>query len=180
MSGRYIPYEKKLEQSELCMSTNKSFVAQWLARGAQGVFLLAIAGCAQMAATALVTIPPIPAGESRIWFYRAADIYTGKGLPAIAANGGYVGQAELGGAFYRDVPPGHYLVTVQTVGVDVNQSANFDLASGHEAYVKIVSLPSWDTGGDRNEWERPTFYAWLIPNQVAQADVAHLSFYGGS
>jgi hypothetical protein len=71
-------------------------------------------------------------------------------------------------------------VTVQTVGIDTNQTANFELASSQEAYVKIVSLPSWDTGGDRNQWERPTFYAWLIPNQVAQADVARLSFYGGS
>ena len=162
------------------MSANKSFPRQWLARGAQIMLLLAITGCAQMAATSSVNIPPIPAGGSRIWFYRAADVYTGKGLPAIAANGGYVGQAELGGAFYRNVPPGHYLVTVQTVGVDLNQSANFDLSPGQEAYVKIVSLPSWDTGGDRNEWARPTFYAWLIPNQVAQADVARLSFYGGS
>ena len=162
------------------MSANKSFARQWLARGAQVMLLLAITGCAQMAATSSVNIPPIPAGGSRIWFYRAADVYTGKGLPAIAANGGYVGQAELGGAFYRNVPPGHYLVTVQTVGVDLNQSANFDLSPGQEAYVRIVSLPSWDTGGDRNEWARPTFYAWLIPNQVAQADVARLSFYGGS
>ena len=162
------------------MSANKSFPRQWLARGAQIMLLLAITGCAQMAATSSVNIPPIPAGGSRIWFYRAADVYTGKGLPAIAANGGYVGQAELGGAFYRNVSPGHYLVTVQTVGVDLNQSANFDLSPGQEAYVKIVSLPSWDTGGDRNEWARPTFYAWLIPNQVAQADVARLSFYGGS
>ena len=115
----------------------------------QGLLLLAMAGCAQQAVTAAVSIPPIPAGEARIWFY-------------------------------RDVPPGHYLVTVQTVGIDTNQTANFELAPAQEAYVKIVSLPSWDTGGDRNEWERPTFYAWLIPNQVAQADVAHLSFYGGS
>jgi hypothetical protein len=71
-------------------------------------------------------------------------------------------------------------VTVQTVGIDTNQTANFDLPAGQEAYVKIVSLPSWETGGDKSQWEKPTFYAWRIPNQVAQADVAHLSFYGGS
>ena len=78
--------------------------------------------------TAAVSIPPIPAGEARIWFYRDYEPYAGKGLPAIAANGGYVGAAELGGAFYRDVPPGHYLVTVETVGIDTNQTANFELA----------------------------------------------------
>ena len=162
------------------MGENRNPIAQWLARGAQSAVLLATASCAQPAATGSVAIPPVPAGEARVWFYRNYEPYAGTGIPAIAANGGYMGVAELGGAFYRDVPPGHYLVTVQTVGIDVNQSANFDVGPGQEAYVKIVSLPSWDTGGDRNQWERPTFYAWLIPNQVAQADVARLSFYGGS
>jgi hypothetical protein len=162
------------------MSEKYNSAACWLMGAAQGALLLAVAGCAQPAATASVSIPPIPAAEARIWFYRNYEPYAGKGLPAIAANGGYVGQAELGGAFYRDVPPGHYLVTVQTVGIDTNQTANFDLPAGQEAYVKIVSLPSWETGGDKSQWEKPTFYAWRIPNQVAQADVAHLSFYGGS
>jgi hypothetical protein len=162
------------------MSKNKNSAACWLMGIAQGVLLVAMAGCVKQPMTAAVGIPAIPAGEARIWFYRDYEPYAGKGLPAIAANGGYVGAAELGGAFYRDVPPGHYLVTVQTVGIDTNQTAKFELAPAQEAYVKIVSLPSWDTGGDRNEWERPTFYAWLIPNQVAQADVARLSFYGGS
>lgn len=151
-----------------------------LVKVAQGTLLLVMASCAQSVATSSVNIPSIPAGESRVWFYRDYEPYAGKGIPAIAANGGYVGAVETGGAFYRDVPPGHYHVTVQTVGVDVNQSANFDVAPGQEAYVKIVSLPSWETGGDRSQWERPTFYAWLIPNQVAQTDVAHLSFFGGS
>ena len=162
------------------MAENAKRIALWLARGTQGALLLATASCAQPAATGSVSIPPIPAGEARVWFYRNNEPYAGKGIPAIAANGGYVGVAELGGAFYRDVPPGHYLVTVQTVGVDTNQSASFDLPPGQEAYVKIVSLPSWETGGNKNDWQRPTFYAWLIPNQVAQSDVAHLSFYGGS
>jgi hypothetical protein len=162
------------------MNENKTFAARWPARLAQALLLFVTAGCAQQAATGSVNIPPIPAGEARVWFYRDNEPYAGKGVPAIAANGGYVGQAELGGAFYRDVPPGHYVVTVQTVGIDVNQSASFDLRPSEEAYVKIVSLPSWETGGDKTEWQRPTFYAWHIPNQIAQADVAHLSFYGGN
>ena len=161
------------------MDGNPSLI-RWWSTAAQGALLLVTTSCAQPSVTAAVNIPPIPGGEARIWYYRAYEPYAGKGLPAIAANGGYVGAAELGGAFYRDVPPGRYLVTVQTVGIDTNQTANFELAPGQEAYVKIVSLPSWDTGGDKNQWERPTFYAWLIPNQVAQADVARLSFYGGS
>lgn len=162
------------------MSTDPTAVLRRLLFAGAACGVLATANCAQPPPTAAIAIPPIPAGEARVWFYRDDEPYAGRGIPAIAANGGYVGAAELGGAFYRDVPPGHYHVTVQTVGIDVNQSANFDLAPGREAYVKIVSLPSWETGGNRNEWERPTFYAWLIPSEVAQADVARLSFYGGS
>ena len=151
-----------------------------LAATATGVLLLSTANCAQPAITGSVAIPPVPAGEARIWVYRNYEPYTGKGLPAVAANGGYIGRAELGGAFYRDVAPGHYHVTVETFGVDVNQAADFDLAAGRAAYVKIVSNPSWVAYGLENQIERPTFYAWLIPNEVAQADIAPLAFYGGS
>ncbi|HEY1258189.1 MAG TPA: DUF2846 domain-containing protein [Stellaceae bacterium] len=142
--------------------------------------LLAIAGCVQQATMAAVSIPPVRPGAARIWVYRAYEPYAGKGLPAVDANGGYLGQAQLGGVFYRDVAPGAYHVTVESFGKDINQSANLDLAAGQQKYVKIVSLPSWVEGGDRTAYERPTFYAWLMPPQVAAADVAHLAFYGGS
>ena len=159
-------------------NTNSS--ARWLPGATYGALLLAMAGCAQPAVTASVSIPPVPAGQARIWFYRNYEPYAGKGLPAIAANGGYVGAAELGGAFYRDLPPGHYLITVETTGVDFNQTASLDLPPGKEAYVKIVSNPEWVTSGSRTEYQRPTFYAWHIPNEIAQADVANFSFYGGT
>jgi hypothetical protein len=140
--------------------------------------LLAAVGCTPPAVTGSVPISPVPAGAARIWFYRNDEPYAGKGRPAIAANGGYVGIAELGGVFYRDVPPGHYHISVETNGVDFNQTTNLDLAPDQEAYVKIVSNPSW-VSGTLSNYERPTFYAWHIPNQLAQADVAHLAFYGG-
>ncbi len=162
------------------MSDNTNSAASWWVGATYGALLLAMAGCAQPAVTAAVGIPPIPAGEARIWFYRDYEPYAGKGLPAIEANGGYVGSAELGGAFYRNLPPGHYHVTVETNGVDFSQTADLNLVPGQEAYVKIVSNPEWVSGGARTEYERGTFYAWRIPNEIAQADIARLSFYGGS
>jgi hypothetical protein len=162
------------------MRANNALLPNLLMRTAPALLLLAMTGCAQPPATSTVAVPAIRSGEARIWFYRDYEPYAGKGLPAVAANGGYVGTAQLGGAFYRDVPPGHYHVTVETVGVDVNQAANLDLAPGQQGYVKIVSLPSWVEYGSRSSYERPTFYAWLIAPQVAEADVAHLAFYGGS
>lgn len=162
------------------MRMNTTLLSRWLVQAGPSALLLAIAGCAQPAATASVAISAIPTGEARLWVYRAYEPYAGKGLPAVAANGGRVGYAELGGTFYRDLPPGHYHVTVETFGVDVNQTADVDLAPGQEAYVKIVSLPSWVEYGDIHSYERPTFYAWLIPAETARADVALLAFYGGS
>ncbi len=152
--------------------------SRWRRVGAVLVLLAAV-GCTPPGVTGSVASSPIPSGAARIWFYRNYEPYAGRGRPAIDANGEYVGIAELGGVFYRDVPPGHYHITVETNGVDFNQTTSLDLAPGQEAYVKIVSNPSW-VSGTLSNYERPTFYAWHITNQVAQADVAHLTFYGGS
>ena len=162
------------------MGVNSASLPSFLRRALPAVLLAVLAGCAQLPRTSAVAVPPLAAGKARIWFYRDYEPYSGKGLPAIDANGGYVGTAQLGGAFYRDVPPGQYHVTVESWGKDTNQSADLALAPGQQAYVKIVSLPSWVEYGSRSNYERPTFYAWSIPPQVAQADVANLAFYGGS
>jgi hypothetical protein len=139
----------------------------------------AVTGCALTAPTAAAPIPPILPGEGRIWVYRTYEPYADHGLPAVFANGGTIGWSQLGGVFYRDLPPGHYHVTVQSIGVDFNQSSNVDLAAGQQAYIRIVSLPSWVEGGFRRSYQRPTYYAWLIPPQVAAAEVAPLAFQGG-
>lgn len=144
--------------------------------------LLAMTACAQQPASlAASSPPPIPAGEARIWVYRTYEPYADHGLPAVYANGVTIGWAQLGGAFYRDAAPGHYHVTVQSYGVNSNQSSDLDLAAGQEAYIRIVSLPSWAEGfNQRRTYERPTYYAWLILPQVAAAEVAPLAFNGGS
>jgi hypothetical protein len=162
------------------MNRNETPFSSWLVWAGQIALLVATAGCAQPAGTTAVTIPPVPSGEGRIWIYRNYEPYTGKGLPAVGMNGGIVGVAELGGAFYRNVPPGHYAVTVESTGRDFNQVASLDVASGQEAYVRIVSNPEWVSGGDTFFYERPTFYAWPVPPDAGRADVARLSFYGGS
>jgi hypothetical protein len=95
-------------------------------------------------------------------------------------NDAYAGYSRLGGAFYRDVPPGQYHITVASWGVDVNQSADVAVAPGQEAFVRIESLRSWSELGQRNGATRDTFYARLIPPQIARADIARSTFDGGS
>ena len=85
----------------------------------------------------------------------------------------------MDGVFHRDVPPGHDQVTVETNGTDLSQKSDLDLAAGQQAYTKIVSNPEW-VRGTLSGYERPTFYAWHIANDIAQATVANLDFYGGN
>jgi hypothetical protein len=73
---------------------------------ASGLLLIA-AGCAQPTATVPVVAPPIPSGQARVWFYRPWEPSESLNLALIDMNGSYVGAAENGSAFYRDVPPGH-------------------------------------------------------------------------
>ena len=134
-----------------------------------GALLLVVAGCAEPRATA----SPIPAGQARVWFYRPLEPYESLNLARIDMNDSYVGSVANGSAFYLDVAPGHYRIVPESFGHDFNQDRNVDLTPGQQLYVKIVSLGSWgvSVSGSKN-MARDTFYAWLIPPQVAQAEIA--------
>ena len=143
--------------------------------------VLAGTACAQLPPTASVAIPPIPEGAARIWIYRPYDLFESRNMTEVKVNGVYAGYAPaVGGAFYRDVAPGHYHIAAESWGRDINQTSNFDLAPGLEAYVKIESLRSWASYNSRHPFGRDTFYARLIPAESAQAEIADSPFLGGS
>src|ERR1700730_8422165 len=70
--------------------------SRWLVQAGRSTLLLAVMGCAQPAVTSSVAVPPIPVTEARIWLYRDYEPYAGKGLPAVAANGRYIGRGRTG------------------------------------------------------------------------------------
>jgi hypothetical protein len=147
-----------------------------------GLCALALTSCAPLPPTASAVIPPIPTGAARVWFYRDPGPYNGVETPYIRMNDAVVGISQLGGASYRDVPPGQYLVTVDSYGRDFNQSRQVYLYPGQQAYFKVVTLRNWIAGGGarvQNEFQRTTFYVWQIPPEVAQGEVARSQFYGG-
>jgi hypothetical protein len=153
-----------------------------LLQSGAGLVLLATTGCTPLPPTAAVVVPPIPAGQARAWFYRDAGPYDCLGTPYIRMNEGIVAVSQLGGASYRDVPPGQYLVTVDSYLTAPDQTRNVYLFPSQQAYFKIVCLRNWVAGGgsrNDNGYMRDTFYVWQIPPEVAQGDVARSQFYGG-
>ena len=156
------------------------------ARVGAAVLLLAATACVQSPPPiASVAIPPIPAGNARVWFYRPIDAYDSMATPYIRMNDAIVATSMPNGASYRDVPAGPYHITVDSYGKDFNQDKNVQLAAGQELFVEIVSLRSWvpvgtagDASGGGGDYGRNTFYVWLIPAETARGEVARAAFYG--
>jgi hypothetical protein len=148
---------------------------QW--RGAATALLVIAVNCAQLPPTNAVTIAPIPAGDARIWFYRDGGPREAQERPYLRLNGQIAGISEPNGAFYRDVMPGHYAITVDSyLSTYVNQFAVIDLTAGQEAYVEVLSQGQRvsDRGGREN------FYTRVIPAEAARTEVSRRRFYGGS
>jgi hypothetical protein len=150
---------------------------RWLLAGA-ALVLLAPAGSAQPAPALPAVAAPIPPGQARVWIYRDYEPYVTTARPYVRMNDAIVGVSEPGGAFYRDVPPGTYRVTVDSYGRDVNQFAQAVLAPGQTIYLKIESLRDWVSGSDG--FRRDTFYTRPMPTDLARTEIArNRSWRGG-
>ena len=166
------------------MATTPTSLMHRFLRAGSAALLLAAANCAPAPPpTASVAMSPIPAGAARVWFYRDAGPYDAQDRPLIRMNEQVVGILEPQGAFYRDIPPGHYHVSVDQYGSDFNVTSDVDLAGGQQIYFKIVSLSNWLGGGGNRGgsagYERPTFYVWVIPPDAARSEVARTPFTSG-
>ena len=168
------------------MLTVSTTLSRRLRQSSALLLLLIMAACTQPPLTASVAMPPIPAGDARVWFYRPVDAYDSLNTPYIRMNDAIVGISLPNGASYRDVPAGQYHISVDSYLNSPPQDQNVTLAPGQEVYAKVVSQRSWIQGGGGGgsgegaggDYSRDTFYVWLIPPEVARADVAHSAFYG--
>jgi hypothetical protein len=155
----------------------------WLSIGLRGLaiaVLLTAANCSRMPTTGSVVISPIPAGPARIWIYRNDGPNEIQASPYLRLNGRVAGISEPDGAFYRDVTPGRYVVTVDSyIDTYVGQFVSVDLAVGQEAYVKVLSMLRDKIGGEAGG-SRDIFYTRLIPADIAQPAIAVTPFYGST
>ena len=136
--------------------------------------LLIATGCA---ARAPVAEAPIPAGQGRIWVYRIWLPSESLNLANIDVNGVYFGSVENGGVFYRDVPPGTYHIVPESwahnPSTTPNQDTNVAVVPGQQVYIKILDLTSWASSVSVSKnFQRDAFWAWLIPPEVATAEIA--------
>jgi hypothetical protein len=153
-----------------------------LLRAAPWLVPLILASCTWPPPTGSTPIPPIPGGMARVWFYRDLDPNDSLATPLLRLNNTPVAVSQPGGALYRDVAPGQYHITVDSMGTDVNQSRDVALGPGQEVYAKVVSLNNWyeGGGGERSSgWHRPTFYVWTYPAEIARPVVLAEPFFGG-
>ena len=139
-----------------------------------GALVMIATGCAPRPPVAEA---PIAAGQARIWVYRNWLPSESLNLANIAVNGVYFGSVENGGAFFRDVPPGTYHIVPESWAHNPNttpsQDTNVAVVPGQQVYIKIVDLASWATSVSVSKnFQRDAFWAYLIPPQVAQAEIA--------
>ena len=151
-----------------------SFVAAWL--------LLAASGCAQAPSMASAAVPPIPPGEARVWFYREFIPSESLNMTEVRMNGAY---ARLFAAGRRLLPrrpgPASITITVASWGVDVEPIRRCRPCRGpggiHQESNRCAAGRSC---GERNGAARDTFYARLIPPQIARAEITQSTYDGGS
>jgi len=164
------------------MPTNLKTLPRLLSFAAAALVLFAVVNAdAQQPRPSSAVIPPIRSGLARIWIYQGSqptDPFNYFQTQAITLNGVNVGYVTHGGAFYRDVLPGHYVIAAPSFSdLDGSQKANVDLAAGQQAYLKLDSI-WWPNGGGENMV--PEFYVRLMPPQTGYTSVAQLAFLGGN
>ena len=74
-------------------------------------------------------------------FYRDVDPGDNPTTPYVRLNGAIAGVPEQRGAFYRDVPPGRYQITVDSEGMSPSSSRDVVLAAGEQMVAAIDLIP---------------------------------------
>jgi hypothetical protein len=162
------------------MSRNLKTVPRLLSFAAALVLSAVVNADAQSPATRSVVIPPIPPGQARVWVYRSSQPtapFEHRGAEAVTLNGVNVGYEQVGGGFYRNVRPGHYVIAADpSLALDPDQTATVDLAAGQEAYLKIEET-GWPGAGENMTHVDAVR---LMPPQTARTAIAQLAFLNGN
>ncbi|MFZ2008323.1 MAG: hypothetical protein WB697_16550 [Stellaceae bacterium] len=143
-----------------------------LKRAAGLLGLLLLVGCVPVQRTASVAPGLLPPRQARIWFYRVWDPSLSRNVANVDLNGARAVSVLPGdGPAFVDVAPGGYRVAPESYGVDTNQARDVNLAAGQTIYVKILDDPTFMSSGDKTQFQRDTFYTWVVPANIARAEM---------
>ena len=153
----------------------------WLSVGIVSLLAAAAVAYAQPPAAPYLSAGPAP-GMARIWFYRDLNPNDTLAMAYIRLNGAVAGVSEAGGAFYRDVAPGRYRISVDSYYQDPHNDADVALVPGMEAYAKVLPMDAFIMGGGGSVgggYRRNNFVVWLYPPEQGRAAIARSAFTAG-
>lgn len=141
------------------------------------VLLLALvaAGCASLPTfdQASARLPPIPAGEARIFVYRDYEPYQSLSWVPVFFNRATIGAVGPGHVLMRDVPPGTYTIEPKSEGLWPDQAKSVRVAAGDTVYAKIESFNGLEATGSSDELQT-TFVAVLVDPIAARREIGPL------
>jgi hypothetical protein len=142
------------------------------------LILFALLGCVAGPTVAGVgpAVAPLQAGLARVWFLQLFMPEETRATPIISANGVPVAQSQLGGASFRDFPPGTYTFTVPSYGVDTGQAQTVQLVARTQTYLEVQSLRSWEGANDTAQ--RDTLYVRAISPVWGEKYFPMLTYFG--
>jgi hypothetical protein len=143
-----------------------------------GVFIPQLPACVLDPSTAVVSaeIPAPPAGLARIWVLRQFEPGLGvQWSPMTYVNGWPIAPAYAGTAFYRDLPPGTYIFTVDSCTRDFDQAQTLQLTAGMQADLEVQVLSSIASLGC---FDPNAFYIRQIPPERAQFYMGQVRYLG--
>jgi hypothetical protein len=148
-----------------------------------GVGLVALPGLLPEAHAAVQQVLTPAPGMARVWFLRPSDSVNGNvvgAAPVVFANGAAVGPIPAGADFFRDVPAGAYLFTVQPFGLPTGDEDAVQLAAGSQTYLQVQWAPVWEEGypGGEGFDQSHSFFVRTMSPQLAVTYLPTLTYLG--
>lgn len=108
-----------------------------LRAAATAAFVLLLTACAATGpkfTEVEASLPPLAAGEGRIFVFRDASAVGAALRPDVRLNGSVIGSPQPGSFFFVDRPAGRYTASART---EVESTVEFELVEGETAYVSL-------------------------------------------
>lgn len=147
-------------------------------RAMRAALLLALLAVAAATAPAVAAVPeqapPIPAGQSRVWFLRQLLPGSIMTPPTVYVNGAAIARSAQGTAFYRDFAPGEYAFTVENCLRQAGTGQTITLQPNAQYAIEVTQ----DDNGAWDCYPAQVSYLRQVPPPQVLNMMAPLTFLG--